>query len=500
MRPDELAILRTDEQTIERYSRQALPPARDIIAVLFRQRWPMLAAFVLVVIAVAVSGVWIPKYEAQMKILALRQRSDAMVTSSANAPAQFNNDQVSEEDLNSEVELLNSDDLLRKVVMTTGLSSQFPSSAYADNEVKIATAVRKLGKDLKIEPLRKTNVISVSYQARDPKMAEEVLKALAVAYTEKHLEVHRPSGEFKFFDQQTEQYKKGLNEAQEKLTGFSKGTGVVSAELERDAALRQADGFDSTARQAQTTVLETEQRIQSLQAQLQSIKPRLTTVVRNADNPQLLEQLKSTLLNLELKKTELLTKYEPTYRLVQEVDQQIEEAKSAISAEESKPIRDESSDQNPDYQWVQAELTKAQADLSGLKARAAAAAAVAAKYHAQAQSLDQSMVTQQNLLQTAKTQEDNYLLYQRKREEARISNALDQGGILNVALAEQPVAPALPKRSPLSVALLTLLLAGTFSLSTAFILDFMDPTFRTPDELAGYLGAPVLAALPKGGE
>jgi hypothetical protein len=28
----------------------------------------------------------------------------------------------------------------------------------------------------------------------------------------------------------------------------------------------------------------------------------------------------------------------------------------------------------------------------------------------------------------------------------------------------------------------------------------MDTTFRTPDELAGYVGTPVLAALPKGGE
>ncbi len=223
-------------------------------------------------------------------------------------------------------------------------------------------------------------------------------------------------------------------------------------------------------------------------------------MVRNSDNPELLQQLKSTLLNLQLKRTELLTKYEPTYRLVQEVDQQIADAKSAIAAEESKPIRDESSDQNPDYQWVQAELTKAQAELSGLKARAIAAAAVATKYHAQAQSLDRSMVIQQDLLRDTKTQEDNYLLYEHKREEARISNALDQGGILNVAVAEPPVVPALPKRSRLSVAFLTLLLAGTFSLSTAFVLDFMDPTFRTPDEMANYLGVQVLAALPKGGE
>jgi uncharacterized protein involved in exopolysaccharide biosynthesis len=86
MNPDELAIMRTNELAIDRYTRQPLPTPRDIIAVMFRQRWPMLAAFALVVIAVAVSGVWIPKYEAQMKILALRQRSDEMVTPSANAP------------------------------------------------------------------------------------------------------------------------------------------------------------------------------------------------------------------------------------------------------------------------------------------------------------------------------------------------------------------------------------------------------------------------------
>ncbi len=500
MRTDELAVIRADDLAIERYSRQPLPTPRDLIAVLFRQRWPMVAAFALAVIAVALSGVWIPKYQAQMKILALRQRSDAMVTPTANPPDQFSNDQVSEEDLNSEVELLNSDDLLRKVVLTTGLNGQSGRSVNSEGEVNIAKAVRKLGKDLKIEPIPKTNVISVSYQARNPQMAEEVLKALAAAYMEKHLEVHHPTGEFKFFDQQTAQYQQGLSQAQEKLTDFTKETGVVSAELERDSALKQGEDFDATARQAQTALLETEQRVRALQLQLQTIKPRMTTVVRNSDNPQLLEQLKSTLLNLELKRTELLTKYEPTYPLVQEVDKQIADANGAISGEESKPIRDETTDQNPDYQWVQAELTKAQADLSGLKARTTAASAIAAKYHEDAERLGQNQIEQDNLLQAAKTDEANYLLYVQKREEARISDALDQRGILNVSLAEQPVVPALPNRSPIGIALLTLLLAGTFSLSTAFVLDLMDPTFRTPDELAGYLGTPVLAALPRGGD
>src|SRR5665213_4225210 len=155
MRTDELTMMRTDDLAIERYGRQPLPTPRDIIAVLFRQRSPMIAAFALVVIAVAVSGVWIQKYEAQMKILALRRRSDAMVTSSANAPSQYSNDQVSEEDLNSEVELLNSDELLRKVVLTTGLDNQSGSSTDSGSAVSVAKTVRTLSKNLKIEPLRK---------------------------------------------------------------------------------------------------------------------------------------------------------------------------------------------------------------------------------------------------------------------------------------------------------------------------------------------------------
>ncbi|MGC2401305.1 MAG: hypothetical protein WA510_16035 [Acidobacteriaceae bacterium] len=433
-----------------------------------------------------------------MKLLVLRERSDTLMTPSANAPVQFNDDQVSAEDLNSEVELLNSDDLLRKVVLATGLDGSRDRSPDAGSPVGIARAVHKLSGDLDIRGIAKTNMIVVRYRARDPQMAKKVLDALSAAYMQKHLEMHRPSGAFKFFNEQTEQYQRGMNQAQQKLNDFTKETGVVSAELERDAALHQADEFDVTARQAETTERETEQRVTALHAELKSINPRITTVVRKGDNPQLLDQLKSTLLNLELKRTELLTKYEPTYRLVQEVDQQIAATKRTISAEEALPVRDESSDRNPDYQWAQAELTRAEADLSGLKARAAAASAVAAKYRAQARSLDQSMVTQQNLLQAAKTEEENYLLYAHKREDARISEALDRGGFLNVAVAEQPAVPAIPERSPFVAALLTLFLAGAVGISTGFMRDYIDPTFRTPGELAGVLGIPVLAALPKG--
>ena len=137
--------------------------------------------------------------------------------------------------------------------------------------------MRKLSKNLKIDAIRKTHVISVSYQSRNPQAAAEVLRTLAAAYSEKHAEVHRPSGEFKFFNQQAEQFHQSLEQAQQKLTDFSRQSGVIAAQPERDSALQRADEFDSNAHQIHATVAETEQHIRALQAELQSVPPRMTT-------------------------------------------------------------------------------------------------------------------------------------------------------------------------------------------------------------------------------
>jgi uncharacterized protein involved in exopolysaccharide biosynthesis len=489
--------MKTEDVAIEVYTRQSLPTSRDVMTMLYRQRRVLLITFAVVLVAVAVSGLWVPKYETQMKVLVRRQRSDEIVTSSANAPTVQFNDQVSEQDLNSEVELLNSEDLLRKVVLSTGLAGVQGPATDRESKIKIEKAVRQLSKDLKIGALRRSNLISVSYESRSPEQAAKVLSALASGYMEKHLEVHRSGGEFKFFDQQMKQYEQGLDQAKAKLTDFTNTTGVVSADLERDAALRQANEFDAAAQQARSNLLETQQRVAVLKSQLQSMKPRMVTLVKTSNSSQLNDQLKTTLLNLELKRTDLLSKFAPTYPLVQDIEKQIEETKNAISEEQSKPLTEESSDRDPSYQLVKDEMTKAEADLSGLAARANSAAAIAAQYHESAKRIDQKGLIQEDLTRAAKTQEENYLLYVHKREEARISDALDQRGIVNVAIAEQPFVPVLPTKSLLSIVMLTLLFAGAFSLSTGFVVDFMDPSFRTPDELANYLGTPVLAALPK---
>ena len=55
----------------------------------------------------------------------------------------------------------------------------------------------------------------------------------------------------------------------------------------------------------------------------------------------------------------MLTRFEPSYRLVQEVEREIEQAQASIAAEALTPMRDESSDKDPNYEWARMELEKA---------------------------------------------------------------------------------------------------------------------------------------------
>jgi uncharacterized protein involved in exopolysaccharide biosynthesis len=208
--------------------------------------------------------------------------------------------------------------------------------------------------------------------------------------------------------------------------------------------------------------------------------------------------LKASLLDLELKRIQLLTKFEANHPLVQEVDQQIEAAKAAIAGEKLNPIRDETTDQSANYEWAKAELQKAEVEKKGLQGREATATQQLAEYRALAGHLGEDAIVQDDLTSSEQAAQDNYLLYVKKREEARMGDALDEGGIVNVAIAEQPVVPALPKWPPAVVVVVGFIGALASGTGAAFAADYLDPALRTPEEVFECLEIPVLASLPEG--
>jgi uncharacterized protein involved in exopolysaccharide biosynthesis len=470
---------------------------RDVVAPLFRHRRLVVVSFLGIFLGSIVAALVPPKqYQAGMKILVKRERIDPTLTSDKTTVIDSRSD-VSEEQVQSEVELLQSRDLLENVVKACGLVPAGNGQDDRKPSVSLAWAVRNLQKKLQVESLRKTNLISVTYQSRDPEQAARVLNTLSNLYLEKHLAVHRLPGAFDFFQKQTERYRNELTANEEHLTRFDSDTGLVSPQLEKEITLRKQSEFDAKLRETRTDIAETTQRIRALEAQMATSSARIVTLERTSDNPMLQQQLKSTLLHLELKHTELLSKFAPEYPLVREVQKQIAQAQAAIAAAEQSPLHEQVTDRDPTYAWLHEELAKNRAQLIALRARAEALAPVVETYQAKAHSLDEKGATQEDLVRTIKAAEQNYLLYLQKQEEARISDALDRNRIVNVAIAEAATVPALPTHSLWFTLLLGGLLATLLSLASAYGADFLDPSFRTPQELYNTLDVPVLAAVPR---
>src|SRR5271154_236373 len=231
------------EQNPERRQEGPVSPTmRELATILFRQRKLFIGVSGLILVLAVVYAFAGATYRAQVRVLVRRGRADPPVTAQPNAPPDFSRVEVTEEDLNSEVELLKDDDILRRVVEANDLAAHDWLRwlrPHEEQAARVERAAKKLASKLEVESIKKTNLIAVSYGAPDPRLAARVLQSLASVYLEKHMEVHRPQGQLHFFDQQTEESRRQLEEAEGKLAEFTKSHDVVMAAQQRDLMLQR---------------------------------------------------------------------------------------------------------------------------------------------------------------------------------------------------------------------------------------------------------------------
>ena len=481
--------------------------ARDVVTILRRHRAAMAGTFCLLAAAVvAFIALRKPTYEAHMSILVKRERVDPVVTTEE-LPLQQVNQTLAEQDLNSEVELLKSQDIIEKAITDTGLLDQKPSLLRRVRDWlagpgpspaarRLAAAVLDFREHFTVEPVRKTTLIRVAYESENPQLAARVLSRLADLYLEKHLALHRPAGAFDFFDQETDRYRSMLAAARTRVARYSEERDVVSPAMEKEIAVKQAGALEAEIQKVDSEIAQARHRVSAIEQQRAATPERVTTERRDAQ-ARLMENQQSTLLSLELKRIELQRNFQPTYPPLVEVEQQIAKTQASIEAAKSAPIVEAVTNRDPTFDYLTLELAKARTELSGLEGNLTATRQALARQRQEARRLEDAEIFQADVDRDLKLAEQNYLSYVKKREETRISNALDLKRIVNVAIAEPPIVPALPS----GMRRLTVLLAGfglalALSIGTAFVLDYFDTSLRTPDEVQAFLGLPVLAALP----
>ena len=162
----------------------------------------MLASFGFVLLATMVAVLFSARYESHFKVLIRRGRFDPVASAQANSGMDFTRPEITEEELNSKVELLRDEDLLKQVVVMAALVP--PDTPDSKRASEVERAARKLGRRLDVDALKKSNLIQVAYRDTDPERAARILAALSTAYMKEHTNLQRPTGEIQFFDRSEE--------------------------------------------------------------------------------------------------------------------------------------------------------------------------------------------------------------------------------------------------------------------------------------------------------
>jgi polysaccharide biosynthesis transport protein len=468
----------------------------DILFILFRHKWKILLFAAAGIAAAAAVYNFSQTYESQAKLL-VKYVAERTAIDKLDTPIATPNSQ-NENILNSEVEILTSWDLAMQVAQTIGVERLLKDSA---GRASTADAARSILNGLKVAPLKESNIISVSYQNKDPELAVRVLQELETRYFDKHLEVHRSIGAFAIVKRETDQIRAQLNETEEQLkqmkakvgiTSVAEGTTTLNTELAKNKSDLAAAQAELAAQQARVTALE---------RWVAATDKNESDNAAHQPNGKAIREYQ-TLFNrvayLRQMETELLSKYTPENQIVKVKHAQIEDLeKQRRDLEQKYPsivatILPAGSSQNnrPDLVTERSRLVEIQArtetlrnQLNGVKERA--------KIFSELGPQMAELERQKEL------EETNYKYFEASLEKARIDETLDPSRMPNISVVQKP-SPAVLAIGDVKKTVLGLAIGGlAIGIGLALLIELvLDRTVKRPLELETRLSIPLLLSIP----
>ncbi len=478
--------LLTSDEIIPVNSPEAPTALADVVTAFFRNDYKIAAAVLaFLVLLTTFFALRSTSYESRMVFL-VRDEAAALPITSFDERTQPTMP-ISDIQIGTEIELLSGTELHRRVI-----SALHPGLSNSELDRRLLV----FNKALSVLPVPKTTLISVTYTALSKEEANRTLATLSQMYLTYRAGIRGSDGTYAFFDQQANGYYKKLQEDQVALAAFNQKHRVTLMTNEKDELVHKLADARASVYDAEASGHEADKQIQAMETMRSKLPQRVTTQRRDLPDQITAERLDSSLVDLQNKRVELLTKYYPTDRHVQELDEQIANTRAALDRAQKSKSTEEQTDLNPIRQDVEADLEKAQFRSAGLEARQRSLAAQVGDYGAKLAELNQLTAQYDDLTRKVKEDETSYDLYFKRREDARINRNLDNDKLANVRQIDGPAVV------PQSRGQLVLNMASIYTIGTLLIvgigilLGLWSPRFHSPWELENAIGAPVLATIP----
>ena len=452
---------------------------RSVLSTVFRQMWKFLLVFVPVVILGLLYVLTATRYHESSAKLLVKFGQDArpeMVMGTANSlTAEEKRGMVQ-----SNVNILNSRDIIEELIKKVGVAKIYPKLAEQDmsEEAKLDAAVRGFARDFSVVTESDAGVIKVSIFHPKPEVGQELITSLVDIFIRRQAEIYG-NPQTKVLQEQANVARTKLDEATKALADFKMQTGIASIDEELTLLLQQRgdltgylsrrefqpEGSAASGVSADPSDYEGGEKSQAAantKAET-SIAPLPARIAKAGDSSRfpVIEDSQRRIDELRAREAELLLTYRPDSTAVRAVRKNI-----AIETEALNRSVDALNEQIADLdrqiaakQEHRSEYDELQRDVTG--------------------------------------SQEAFDIAQERYRAAEVNNDLTERNITRISVVEQPATsfkPTKPKR--MMVLLMSVIIGLTLGLALSLGTEIADSTFSRPEQLAATLRKPVLASFP----
>lgn len=349
--------------------------------------------------------------------------------------------------------------------------SQVEQEANLDQEAKVRGSVDRLTKSMVIAPVRGSRIVKVSIDHSRPEVAQRVANGYAEVFIADNLDRRFDATAYarKFLEERLKQLKTKLEESERQLVKYAEDQGIIR--LDDNKSLSTSDLESINARLAE---------VKGERAKKEQIWKR----AQETDGLGLKAMLDSEAIQANRKlRTELAAEYQqklaiykPAFPAMQQLRNQIKELDRQVQSE----MQAVKSSIEAEYLAAKQEEDELAAQLEGVKVEVVDQRNRSIEYNILQREVDTNRSLYDGLLQRYK--------------EIGVAGGV---GTNNISVVDKAAVPLFP-RSPnlllnLGLALAVGLLLG---LLLALALDFLDDSFKTPEDVEREIGMTVIGIVP----
>ncbi|QIV77629.1 GumC family protein [Fervidobacterium pennivorans] len=461
----------------------------DIIQILKRRKWLLIATFVITVALTLVYLFFIatPTYEITATIK-LPKSSSGMSLSGAAAPVLGGS--TTSPAVDEQIEIIKSRKVLGNVVKELNLLDYFKNKAKNPEKVELTEnqVINMLAKDIVTATSKKnTSLISLTVALDDKELGYKIAQSVIKNYIEVAKELNKDENSYlyDFVRQQLPIVEKELAEVEAKLQEFQKTKSLMpTKEIEQ-----LIQSYSDITKQ----IVDTQLAIQSAEAQIAELNKRISEVKGLAKaqsytpTSDQLEELKKELSQLEIQRSSLLLKYTEEAEPVKDVEKQIEIVKKMINDELNRITSAKVEAQDPVLSELYASLSKAITEKESLKAALQGLQKTKNDLDNQLSKYPEIQREYVALQRDFTVKQQTYTVLKAKEEELRLSTA---GMNFNVPVViDEPYIPEKPNKPNKKLTLAVSGVLGIFlGILAAFLREATDQRILDKYQLTSIIG------------